>query len=155
MVKIQFDDSSHKYKISGNFDFADGGITVFDPEDFTPRKQIIFGWYEIPDNIHLCNVGQDEIELNELVAKKLKQDFLKLLNGEKSFFARNLFIGIKPNVKPENIHATDVYKYDEKFSLLINNEVVDLNDDLSVTEAFKIRDWLRSNIKRILEIIYK
>lgn len=75
--KICFDEN-RKPIITGDFEFEIDQRTFADPHSFEPWKKISFAWSpEIHQDIEVLNSNNSE--LYEVIGKKLKQDFIKLL----------------------------------------------------------------------------
>jgi hypothetical protein len=78
MVQVKFDENN-KYYFDGDFEFK-RSETIIDPKDLTPKRLIMFDWnLELPLDLHALYVDNS---WQELIAEKLKQDFLKVLKDK-------------------------------------------------------------------------
>lgn len=66
-----------KLKIVGDFTFT-FGKTIYDESNHVPTKDVVFKWN--PELNQGINLKHGSEVINEMMAEKLKQDFLKLFN---------------------------------------------------------------------------
>lgn len=81
-AKIKFEPTKNiKPYIEGDFEFIIEDKCIYSETELEPFKKISFWWSpEMYQDISMLNKDGD---LYEMIAEKLKQDFLKLLNQNK------------------------------------------------------------------------
>jgi len=78
--KIKFkQDLSFEPYIDGDFEFKISENAIYSPTDFSPVKEITFGWCpDVPQN-ELLVYGEGKII--ELISDKLKNDFINFIKN--------------------------------------------------------------------------
>jgi hypothetical protein len=90
-------DENHKPIIEGNVEF-EVGPTVCDFLSLAPKKKINFAWsVEMQQDIEDYQLNKNN-EMYEVFGEQLKQDFIKLLESQKTFKAEYLEDTFKHNL---------------------------------------------------------